>query len=192
MDIYKTVDNSDPDWQSIYKIAQEDQSHRLWENYQKIDLSSYEHMIVNIRDGEPAAFHGIYNNGRWPDSVSRFCNRAYINPKFRDQKEGLEITWKNIKYVLDNYDIWGKDLLFISRGVQYNDVSTSWKKFQQFCKFLVKKTGYNLVWDDRLYQCCSSECKDCYQFAIWYDPFNIKNQTDIKNISQSEWSLLEN
>jgi hypothetical protein len=192
MDIYKTVDALDSDWLSIYKIAQEDQTHWLWENYQKIDLGTYEHMIVNLRNNESAAFHGIYNNGRWPKNVSRFCNRAYINPKFRDLGEGLEITWKNIKYVLDNYDTWNKEVLFISRGVQYDNIEVSWKKFQKFCKFLIKNTGHDLKWDDRLYQCCASECKDCYQFAVWYDPKNLKDGLEIKSISQQEWMALEN
>jgi hypothetical protein len=192
MDIYKTVDKQDPDWLSIYMIAQEDQTHWLWENYQKIDLDTYEHMIVNLRNNEPAAFHGIYNNGRWPKNVSRICNRAYINPKFRDLGEGLEITWKNIKYVLDNYNIWNKEVLFISRGVQYDNIEVSWKKFQKFCKFLIKNTGYELKWDNRLYQCCLSECKDCYQFAVWYDPKNLRDSLEIKSISQQEWIRLPN
>lgn len=187
MDIYKTVDTQDADWLSIYKEAQEDQTHWLWNNYQKIELDTYEHMIVNLRNGEPAAFHGIYNNGRWPKNVSRFCNRAYICPKFRDLGQGLEITWKNIKYVLDNYHSWGKEVLFISRGVQYNNVEISWGKFQKFCKFLTKTTGYDLTWDDRLYQCCASECQDCYQFAVWYDPNDLKASLEIKSISRQEW-----
>lgn len=190
MDRYCLVENNSAEWQTIYKIAQHDHTHDLWENYQSIDISTYEHMIVNIRDGVPAAFHGIYNNGRWPDNVSRFCNRAYINPYFRDLGQGLEITCKNIKYVLDNYDQWNKDVLFISRGVQYDNPKVSWRKFQKFCDFLIEKTGYNLIYDDRLYQCCSNSCKDCYQFCVWYDPLNIKNNLSIHSISQDEWNNL--
>lgn len=190
MDLYKTVDSTDSDWQHIYQTAQQDRDHGLWENYQKIDLDTYEHMIVNIRNGDPAAFHGIYNNGRWPSNVSRFCNRAYISPHFRKLGQGLEITHKNIKYVLDNYSRWNKDILFISRGVQYDDVGVSWKKFEKFCKFLVKNTGYDLVWDDRLYQCCVNNCKDCYQFCVWYDPLGARKTVGIPNISQNQWELL--
>jgi len=190
MDSYFSVEETDPSWQEIYKIAQEDKRHWLWENYQKIDLKTYDHMIVNVRDGIPAAFHGIYNNGRWPNNVSRFCNRAYINPQFRDLGQGLEITHKNIKYVLDNYDRWGKDVLFISRGVQYDNAKISWKKFQKFCEFLIKNTGYNLTYDDKLYQCCPTNCKDCYQFCVWYDPKNIKNTLNIHNISIDQWAEL--
>lgn len=190
MDMYKTVESSDSDWQHICQIAQQDKDHVLWENYQNIDLGTYEHMIVNVRNGEPAAFHGIYNNGRWPDNVSRFCNRAYISPHFRKLGQGLEITHKNIKYVLDNYSKWNKDILFISRGVQYNNVRISWKKFDKFCKFLVKSTGYDLVWDDQLYQCCASNCKECYQFCVWYDPLSTRKTLGIPSISQKQWELL--
>lgn len=189
-DLYKTINESDLDWKIIEEIAKNDRSHWLWENYQDFDLNSYEHMIVNVRDQIPAAFHGIYNNGRWPDNVSRFCNRAYINPYFRNRNEGLEITWKNIKYVLDNYSQWNKDVLFISRGVQYNNAEISWRKFNKFCIFLVKKTGYNLQWDDFLYQCCCNQSKDCYQFCVWYDPKDIKNTVNIPKISQKDWKLL--
>lgn len=190
MDEYKVIQHSTPEWEEIYAIAQNDKTHWLWENYQTIDLATYEHMVVNIRNGRPAAFHGIYNNGRWPKNVSRFCNRAYINPYFRDLGQGLEITHKNIKFVLDNYDTWGKEVLFISRGVQYDNVEVSWKKFQKFCDFLIKNTGYNLVYDDRLYQCCPAACKDCYQFCVWYDPKNIKNSLNIHSLSKDEWKNL--
>jgi len=189
-DIYKTVTDEDPDWHTIKKIAKDDSSHGLWQNYQDFDLDTYEHMIVNIRDNIPAAFHGIYNNGRWPKNVSRFCNRAYINPHFRNLNQGLEITHLNIKYVLNKYDKWGKDVLFISRGVQYNNAEVSYRKFQKFCNFLIDKTGYNLTYDNRLYQCCPTACKDCYQFCVWYDPKNIKNTLNIHSISIEEWAEL--
>jgi len=179
-----------PAWEEIYKIAQEDRDHPLWENYQTIDLKTYETMVLTTCGGLPASFQGIYNNGRWPENVSRFCNRAYINPYFRQSGHGLEITWRNVKYTLDNYYQWKKDVLFISRGVQYDNVQVSWKKFQKFCEFLIKNTGYNLVYDDRLYQCCPSECKDCYQFSVWYDPLEVRKSLDIKSISQKEWAEL--
>lgn len=190
MDEYKIIKESTQEWEEIYKVSQEDKSHWLWENYQKINLADYEHMVVNIRDGVPAAFHGIYNNGRWPSNVSRFCNRAYITPHFRGLGQGLEITWKNIKFVLDNYDKWGKEVLFISRGVQYDNAEVSWRKFEKFVKFLVKNTGFNLTYDNRLYQCCPAKCKDCYQFCVWYDPKNLKNSLDIASISQEDWANL--
>lgn len=189
-DIYKQVNADDADWQIIKEIAKNDKSHSLWQNYQNFDLASYEHMIVNVREGIPAAFHGVYNNGRWPENVSRFCNRAYINPYFRQLGHGLEITWRNIKYTIDNYDLWSKDVLFISRGVQYDNPEVSWQKFNKFCIFLVEKTGYDLKWDDFLYQCCGNKSKDCYQFCVWYDPKDIKNALNIPKISQKDWKLL--
>jgi hypothetical protein len=191
MDSYFLVETDSAEWQDIYKIAQQDNTHNLWKNYQSIDITTYEHMIFNMRDGVPAAFHGIYNNGRWPENVSRICNRAYINPHFRDLGQGLEITHKNIKYVLDNYDSWGKDVLFISRGVQYNNAKVSWRKFEKFCKFLIEKTGYNLTYDSNLYQCCPSECKDCYQFCVWYDPKNLKNSLNIQQMPIEQWQQLQ-
>lgn len=190
LDTYEIITNSTNNWKKIYKIAQDDKTHWLWENYQNINLDEYESMIVNIRNNQPAAFHGIYNNGRWPDNVSRFCNRAYINPHFRNLGQGLEITWKNIKFVLDNYNQWKKEILFISRGVQYNDPYVSWLKFDKFCKFLSNKTGYNLVWDDLLYQCCNNSCKDCYQFCVWYDPMDIRKKLKIHHVTIDEWRNL--
>jgi hypothetical protein len=85
------------EWEKIYDIARNDQTHQLWENYQNIDITEYEAMIINTRDDVPAAFHGVYNNGRWPSNVSRICNRAYINPHFRLKGQGLAITADNIK-----------------------------------------------------------------------------------------------
>ena len=178
-------------WKEIYHIAKEDHSHLLWENYQNIDLSQYETMVVTTCDDIPASFQGIYNNGRWPENVSRFCNRAYINPYFRNLGQGLEITWRNIKYTLDNYERWNKDVLFISRGVQYNNVEISYKKFQKFCEFLIEKTGYDLYYDDKLYQCCPMLCKDCYQFCVWYDPKKLLKTLEIHSISGSDWAMLE-
>jgi hypothetical protein len=177
-------------WREIYAIAQLDQTHPLWENYQEIDLDTYETMVLTTVNDLPASFQGIYNNGRWPLNVSRFCNRAYITPYFRELGCGLEITWRNVKYTLDQYDQWGKDVLFISRGVQYDNAQVSWQKFQKFCKFLIKNTGYNLTYDNRLYQCCPAVCKDCYQFCVWYDPKNLQNALNIHSISIEEWAEL--
>jgi hypothetical protein len=190
MDQYLLATADTAEWQKLYSIAQADKSHGLWENYQNIDLDTYEHMIVTMRNGETASFQGIYNNGRWPSNVSRFCNRAYINPYFRNLGQGLEITYNNVKYTLDNYAQWGKDVLFISRGVQYDNAEISWKKFEKFCKFLIKNTGYNLIYDDRLYQCCANNCKDCYQFCVWYDPMYTKEYLNIPSISKDEWQQL--
>ena len=187
-DTFEIINTSTPRWEEVYKIAQLDLSHRLWKNYQTINLTDYEHMIVNFRDGKPAAFHGIFNKGRWPENVSRFCNRAYITPYFRNLGQGLEITSNNIKFVLDQYYNWGKDILFISRGVQYDNPEISWRKFDKFCKFVIKSTGYQLTYDNRLYQCCPTACKDCYQFCVWYNPKDIA--VNIHNISIEEWKLL--
>jgi hypothetical protein len=189
MDTYQVINNATEEWSTLYAIAQNDRSHHLYKNYEKINLSEYEHMIVNIRDNIPAAFHGIFNNGRWPKNFSRICNRAYINPHFRNLGHGLQITSNNIKFVLDNYTKWGKEVLFITRGVQYNDAYVSWKKFEKFVNFLRKTTGYtDLTYDDRLYKCCNSECKDCYQFAVWYNPYGVSNS--IPNISINQWGEL--
>lgn len=190
MNEYITVHNMDPTWLSIYKTAQEDHTHPLWENYQSIDIDTYEHMIVNVRDNTPVAFHGIYNNNRWPSNVSRICNRAYIHPTNRQLNQGLTITADNIKYVLNNYDKWNKDVLFISRGVQYDNPQVSYKKFVKFVKYIEKYTGYKLEYDDRLYSCCPTECKDCYQFCVWYDPKHIKHTLDIPSMFIDDWSLL--
>jgi hypothetical protein len=188
---YLLVDKNSTEWEYIYRIARNDKSHELWQNYQDIDLDTYEHMIVYMRDNIPSGFHGIYNNGRWPNNVSRICNRAYLQKYNRDLGQGLDITGDNIIYVLDNYDKWNKDILFISRGVQYDNPKVSYKKFKSFCKFLTDYTGYNLTYDDRLYSCCDSHCKECYQFCVWYDPKNIRDILDIKNISIDEWSNLK-
>jgi len=190
MDQYSVINESTSEWQEIYNIAREDKTHNLWKNYQSIELTDYEHMIVNVRDGKPAAFHGIYNNGRWPANVSRICNRAYINPYFRTLGQGLEITSANIKFVLDNYNQWGKDVLFISRGVQYDNAEISYKKFVKFCKFLEKTTGYQLEYDDLLYQCCPAECKDCFQFCVWYDPKGLRKTLEIAKINKERWAHL--
>jgi hypothetical protein len=187
---YKLVSTNDIEWQFIYNIARNDKSHGLWQNYQNIDLSTYEHMIVNLIDGYPSAFHGIYNNGRWPESVSRICNRAYINPVCQKAGDGLKITSDNIKYVLDNYTKWNKDVLFISRGVQYDKPDVSFKKFQKFVKYLERTTGYKLEYDDRLYTCCDKMCRDCYQYCVWYDPKHVRHTLDIPSLSIDEWYLL--
>jgi hypothetical protein len=188
---FHNLQTSTAAWEEIYKIARADRDHPLWENYQKINLKVYETMVLTTCDGVPASFQGIYNNGRWPKNVSRFCNRAYINPYFRNQGLGLEITWRNIKYTLDNYQTWGKDVLFISRGVQYDNAEVSWRKFEKFCKFLVEKTGYDLTYDSNLYKCCFDETKDCYQFCVWYDPKNLKNSLNIQKIPIEQWQQLQ-
>ena len=187
MNNYIITNNVCKEWEAIYEIARNDRSHALWQNYQDIDLADYQAMIINVRDRIPAAFHGVYNGGRWPKNAARICNRAYINPYFRDLGQGLEITADNIKYVLNLYDFWGRDVLFITRGVQYDNPKVSYRKFEKFAEFVTKSTGYVFNFDDRLYKCCPNETKDCYQFALWYDPKGIRKTLDIKSITQEQW-----
>lgn len=187
--MYQVIKEATVEWDILYSIAQNDTTHQLYKNYQKINLAEYEYMIVNIRNEIPAAFHGVFNNGRWPKNFSRICNRAYINPYFRKLNQGLQITSENIKFVLDNYLQWDKDVLFITRGVQYDNAQISWKKFEKFVKFLRKTTDYNdLTYDNRLYKCCESGNRDCYQFAVWYNPRSVINE--IPSITIDEWNRL--
>lgn len=188
IDTYEVITASTPRWEEVYEIAQKDTSHRLWENYQTIKLHEYDHMIVTYRGEDPIGFHGIFNNGRWPKHFARICNRAYITPHFRNLGHGLEITSRNIKFVLDRYDQWGKDVLFISRGVQYDNPEISWRKFEKFCKFIVESTGHTLTYDNKLYQCCPTACKDCYQFCLWFNPKNV--EINVPSVSIEEWKLL--
>jgi GNAT superfamily N-acetyltransferase len=184
-------DNDHPVWQEVYKIAQEDRGHELWANYQKIDLKEYIAMIVYVRNGKPGAFHGVYNHGRWPDNVARIGNRAYISPEFRELGIGQKVAAKNIKFALDNFDMWGKDVLFLSKPMQYGDVETSWNKFQKYSRYFTRETGYKFECDDKIYQCCPAACKDCYQFCTWYDPKGIRSSLNIHSLSQQEWYNLD-
>lgn len=190
MNTFIHVNNNSPEWEYVYNIAKNDNTHGLWGNYQNIDLDEYETMVVTLRDNEPAAFHGIFNNNRWPTNISRICNRAYILPKFRDNNEGLDITSVSIKYVLDNYDKWGKDILFISRGVQYNNPAISYKKFEKFNRFVEQSTGYKFKYTDRLYRGCKDNCKECFQYFLFYDPKDLLDTIHIDTISQDEWVSL--
>ena len=52
LDTYEIITNSTNNWKKIYKIAQDDKTHWLWENYQNINLDEYESMIVNIRNNQ--------------------------------------------------------------------------------------------------------------------------------------------
>lgn len=188
LDTYEVIQSSTPRWEEIYSIAQHDKDHLLWENYQDIKLSQYEQMIVFVRDGITVGFHGIYNNGRWPTNFSRICNRAYICPQFREIGQGPEITSNNIKFVLEKYETWGKDVLFISRGVQYDNPKVSWRKFEKFCQYIIKTTGYKFTYDNKLYQCCATSCKDCYQFCLWYNPKGV--DITVPSISIEQWNSL--
>jgi len=183
------VDEHSLYWQDIYLQAQTDKSHNLWRNYQNIKVSDYEHMIIQLRDNTPISFHGIYNNGRWPNNVSRVCNRLYTLPAYRDIN--CTTTGNAIKFDCDNYNKWNKDVLFISRGIQYDNIETTYKKFILSVRWARKYSGYNWVYDDRLYQTYNPACKDSYQFCLWYDPKNVRDKLDIPNISIDEWKQLK-
>jgi len=178
------------EWLTVSTMAEQDESHLLNKNYKGINLEDHEYMIIYKIDDKPAGFHGIYNNGRWPKNISRFCNRAWLAPEYRHPIEGAFVTARNIKFILDRYDTWGKDVLFISRGIQYNDPEISWNKFKKFCKFFIRHSGYEMHYDSRLYRCCSNNTRDCFQFCIWYDPKGIRSTLDIESISIEEWKIL--
>jgi hypothetical protein len=189
MDKFIFVDEDNEHWKTISSIAKQDTSHHLWQNYQNFNLSEYEYMVVQLRDDKPISFHGIYNNGRWPQNVSRVCNRLYTVPEHRDIL--CTTTGDAIKFACDNYDFWGKDVLMISRGCQYDDIETTYKKFQLSVRWCNKYTGYKWEFDGRLYKCCNNESKDCYQFVLWYDPKQIRYSLNIKSISRQDWLLLD-
>lgn len=175
-------------WETISNRAKNDKDHNLANNYSNIKLEQYEHMIIHMLETKPVAFHGIFNNGRWPSNVSRVCNRMYVDRDHRDIMG--TIPGDAARYDFTNYEQWGKDVLFISRGVQYDNPELSFKKFKKFVLWLRKVTGVNLEYDDRLYQCCNNMTKDCYQFCVWYDPKHIRHTLDIASMSMEDWSML--
>lgn len=183
-------DNDNVKWQEIYKIAQQDHGHRLWQNYQNIDLSDYEHMILLLENDVPIGFAGIYNDGRWPLNISRMFSRTYLKSNKRKYPHGPIMAAYSIKFILDNFDRWGKDAMFTSRGVQYNDPIISWESANKLGKFFSKRTGYDLITDPVLYQCCPKETRSCYQYCIWYDPQQIRKKLDIPNITKMQWLTL--
>ena len=183
------VNDSSPEWQYLYDIAKNDKDHELAGNYQNIKCVDYDQMIMILKDDKPIVFLGNYNNGRWPNNVSRMCTRTYTHPDYR-KNTNSEVISTFLKATLDRYDEWGKDILFISRGIQYDNVEVSWKKFQQFGKYIPRIAGYTMTFDDKLYKCCPSDTKDCYQFCLWYDPKNIRHTLDIPYITMDEWKQL--
>lgn len=187
METFSIVQNNDDLWQKIYSIAQSDHEQKLWRNYQQIDLDDYIAMIVYAVNDQPVGFSGIYNNPDiWPDNVARFGNRTYIVPEHRS-KGGTSILYKNFQYILDNYYRWGVDVLFFSVEL-YNDPDREYRKFELYNKYYSKKTGFQLTFDDRIYQCCKTEKKKCYHFCSFYNPKNIT--FGIKNYDKEAWHLL--
>lgn len=187
MDRYVIVNEDSPEWKEISEIARNDQSHSLWKNYQNIKPSDYEYMVVCVYDDIPSGFYGIFNDGRWPSNVSRMFNRTYLKPDIREYPHGPLKGARALKYTLDNFDKWGKDILFVSRGVQYDDPDVSWKKLRRFVDFLIDKTGYPLELDQYLYRCCLKPKRSCYQYIIWYDPKSLRHEIDIPKITKEEW-----
>jgi hypothetical protein len=175
-------------WETIYKTAREDVDNPLHSNYTNINLQDYERMIIHMDGTTPAAFHGIYNNGRWQSNVSRVCNRMYTARPYRDVMS--TIAGDSARYDFANYELWGKDVLFISRGIQYDNVEISFKKFHKFVAWLERVTDVKLAYDEYLYSCCSANCRDCYQFCVWYDPKNMRDTLDIPRITWDEFNLL--
>jgi len=188
-DRFVFVDEQSQYWQDIYLRAQNDKSHELWKNYQKINLSEYEHMIVHLRNEKPISFHGIYNNGRWPTNVSRAVTRLYTVPEHRDIL--CTTMGDSMKFDADNFNLWGKTAIFVSKNVQYNNSEISYKKFSQGVRLAKKYTGHDWVHNDRLYQCCNNPTKDCYQFLMWFDPNNRRHTIDIPSLSIGEWKQLK-
>lgn len=189
MDRFISVTEENLYWQEIYDIAKNDKLHNLHKNYTDIDLNEYEHMIVHLHNEKPISFHGIYNNNRWPNNISRVCNRLYTLPEYRDNL--CTTTGMAIKFDCDNYDKWNKDILIISRGCQYNDIDTTYKKFSLSVRWANKYTGYNWVHDDKLYKCCGNNTPDCFQFILWYDPKNLRQTIDIPYLTIEEYKKLQ-
>lgn len=189
METFTIVQNNDSLWQKIYSIAQADHDQKLWRNYQKIDVNDYVAMIVYSIDNKPVGFSGIYNNPEiWPPNVARFGNRTYIIPEYRSEG-GTSILYKNFKYILDNYEQWGIDVLFFSVEL-YKDPDREYKKFELYNKYYFKKTGFELQYNDRIYQCCNYKNKKCYHFCSWYDPQNTNAHKAIQSYSKDAWILL--
>ena len=103
----------------------------------------------------------------------------------RKLQQGLEITADNIKFVLDNYEKWNKDMLFISRGVQYDDAAVSYKKFVNFAKRLFESLKNLFGFDNK------SAVHKAFK-NVMSGPYERMGNTNLVNFVSNSGASMEN
>lgn len=74
---------------------------RLRENYTLNGMDLTGHLCLDLltsEGGDPVAFSGLYNGGRFPERVFRALNRTYVHPAFR-ATGGVYVNW-NSRFIL--------------------------------------------------------------------------------------------
>lgn len=112
---------------AILKLASEDKTHPLADNYDTLSIARFSFYTVLVYDKQPMMFYGTEKAAWMPDHVARAYCRFYKHPDFRRQKTWLmQIEAMKIALDYDEYEPWLqkhdiKTLLFTRNAADKKD-----------------------------------------------------------------------
>ena len=168
----------------------------LRDNYTEENLKVEDHWAYCVAyrkdTNEPMVMGGVFNDGRWPASVSRMLNRAYVFPKFRSRSlSELSVAFKilhdHVIYPLMNAT--NHEVYF--QTMQNRDKPTKgwWRVWKQAMAqaapgMWVEQEGY--------IQTCPWMVQKCWQNFVYHERQEGAYQSwSPRLINHDQWSELE-
>jgi hypothetical protein len=172
---------SNTEFERVRELCLQDKDNILRDNYLPENLIIEDHDVFHITylkdSNDPLFFSGIYNNGRYPESVARITNRLYVFPDVRDGGPSIRLTAGyrfGTKYLMENNPVH-RDLYFYSMQNRSGDLQERKPWWSRLSKFWIKMAEPD-VWVDPhcLVQVVDGDSDDCYQNICYMESENYK------------------
>lgn len=160
---------------------------------ENMKLEQYMGMAVlfHKETGEPAAFGGLFNPGRYPKNVAQHLHRMYTFPKFRIRKytdlvKGFKIYHEHMVKPLNEHN--PHEVYFIAMQNRYKKSTKGyWQVFSSAaCEGM---PGWQL--GEGYLQTCTADVQKCYQNFIYCETVEGSFDSWNKNIiDQETWDCL--
>jgi len=168
----------------------------LGHNFTKDRLKIEDHkgfnVVFNKHTGEPVVWGGVFNDGRFPKTVARMCNRFYTFPNWRLQnRAGLVAGWNLANHYiieplvkLNSYDCY-------FMGMQTRIKKSTKGYFRVWCSTL-QEVNPNWTMHDKYIQTVPYNNRNCWQNFMYLETtkgsFNVWNP---QTIDQDTWLSLD-
>lgn len=168
----------------------------LGHNFTKDRLKIEDHkgfsVVFNKETHEPVVWGGVFNDGRFPASVARHCNRFYTFPNWRLQnREGLVAGWNLANtYIIEpliavnNYDCY-------FMGMQTRTKKLSKGYFKVWVETL-REVNPKWTMHDQYLQTVPYNNQKCWQNFMYLEIKEGSFKTwNPRTINQDQWLALE-
>jgi len=191
---YKIYYESCDEFEKVRDLCLEE-NNWLRANYIKENLKIEDHtgfgVVYNKETDEPMVFGGVFNDGRWPNTVARMLNRAYSFPKFRSKSEQeLSVAFKFLHHhlIYPLIELNSYSTYFITMQDRKRPNKNWWKAWKRSFN-----NGGNNLWIEKegYIQTCPWMVQKCWQQFIYTEITSGSfNKWNPKILDDIEWKNL--